>query len=369
MSSVVVPSLPSDKEDRESSEADESLDLHRIQALNSVCEDLALKMGLEVVDRSREAASQQTLSLFPKKKPKKTTEFKVPLEFLEQDKRLLERRSSANIVSNQSKQIFRLNQQDWAAISHQRVPDNLLISRSKVVEKFSKRKGKITTFQDKSHADRLAFHQDVGEAAAHSLRLASAGALASQFAISSVEKLILDPSLSPQVKEQLRSIQAASQLGLSAVAEVAETQSRLKSAVAFKERDLWLDHSSFSSEVVKEAKKLPLPLGSVDDQGLIVKPTYLGEKFNELLSTRYKSTKYANKVDPVFKRPAPVDSTKPAKKFKSSKTQPGKKSDSTFRSAFQSKNFSGNQPFRGRGRGRGSDKSSGRGRGKKPSSK
>ena len=185
-----------------------------------------------------------------------------------------------------------------------------------------------------------------------------------------MEKLLLDPSLSPQVKEQLKSVQAASQLSLSAVAEVADTQSRLKAAVAFKERDLWLDHSSFSGDVVKEAKKLPLPVGSVDDQGLLVKPPYLGDKFKELLATRYKSNKYADKVDPVFKRPAPVDSTKPAKRFKSSKTQPGKKSDSAFRrSDFHSKTFSGNQPFRGRGRGRRSDKSSGRGRGKKPANK
>ena len=84
-------------------------------------------------------------------------------------------------------QIFRIQDKDLVAISYQRIPDGLLLSRFKVTEKSSRRKGKYMTFQVKSHTDHLSFFQNVGDAAAHGLRLASAVTSTSQFAISSLK--------------------------------------------------------------------------------------------------------------------------------------------------------------------------------------
>ena len=76
------------------------------------------------------------------------------------------------------------------------------------------------------------------------------------------------------------SIQSAAQLSLTAMAESVDIQSRVQGAAAFCERDIWLDASRFSSEVIKEAKNLPMPAGSLDSEGSLVKPSMLGDKFS-----------------------------------------------------------------------------------------
>ena len=83
-----LASSPHHSLEKDSVDSDESLDIHRIQALNTVCVDLAGKMGLEVVDRGQDTASQQTLSLFPKRKSRKSSVFKMSPEFLHQDAKL-----------------------------------------------------------------------------------------------------------------------------------------------------------------------------------------------------------------------------------------------------------------------------------------
>ena len=226
--------------------------------------------------------------------------------------------SSSNraLVSPQSKQIFRIKDDCWAQLASARQPDPLLLSRTSHTEKLSKSKERYFTLENKAQAESLSFARSVGEAAAHSLRLESAAAATSQHAITSIQGMLADPDLPTKFKDQLVSIQSAAQLSLTATAESVDIQSRVRGAAAFRERDIWLDTSRFSAEVIKEAKNLPMPAGSLDSEGSLVKPSMLGDKFSKLLTDKYKTLKYADKVAPEFKRPLPPSSSRPFKRFK-----------------------------------------------------
>ena len=108
---------------------------------------------------------------------------------------------------------------------------------------------------------------------------------------------------------------------------------------------------------------LPFPEGHIDPQGNLVPPKLLGDQFKELLSSKYKDRKYADKVAPV-KRSAPFPSKQPAKKARGSSSSSGS-SFKKKKSGVSSLRGRNNQPFRGRG-GRGGK--SGRGRGAKSKS-
>jgi hypothetical protein len=130
-------------------ESCESVNVHRLQAVQAVSEELAPFLGLEVVDGARRSCPSSTLSLFPAHKPKKTTLFKIPPEFVERDRFHLSQRPKRSFVTQQSTQMFRLNEHDWAKISHIRKPDEILLSRTKNTSKPSKNRGQIYSLVDK----------------------------------------------------------------------------------------------------------------------------------------------------------------------------------------------------------------------------
>ena len=349
--------------DKSSDVSEEAVDLHKVQALNAICEDLAPLMNLEVADRFDSGPKVRTLSLFLGSKPKKATLFKAPPEFLERDKFLMEHRFKKDLVPPQSKRILRLDPLDWAKVYAGRKPDDILISRSKTVTKSVVQSGKFVTLADKDKAEDLKFCRNLSDAAAHTFRLASVGASTSQFVLSSLEKILADEALPSGLKSKLQSVQAASQVSLSAAAEISEVASRQKSAASFRERDIWLKGSSLPKDVKEEAMDLPFPEGHIDPQGNLVPPKLLGDQFKELLSSKYKDRKYADKVAPV-KRSAPFPSKQPAKKARGSSSSSGS-SFKKKKSGVSSPRGRNNQPFRGRG-GRGGK--SGRGRGAKSKS-
>jgi hypothetical protein len=104
-----------------------------------------------------------------------------------------------------------------------------------------------------------------------------------------------------------------------ASAKGAEIASQSKAAALFRERDVWLNSAKFPQDVVKEAKEVPFPIGVVDDQGKFNPPCFLGDKFAEILTKKYKSRKYVDKVAPVVKRSASSGNPQASKKFKSNK--------------------------------------------------
>ena len=228
---VQCPKSPSvSSTDRDSWDFLEEADLHRLQAVNTVCESLAPQMGLPVVDRSIAPGSVQSLSLFPKRKSRKSVLFSVPPEFLHSVKKGLEGRPRRALVSPQSKQIFRVKDDCWAQLTSARQPDPLLLSRTSHTEKLSKSKERYFTLENKAQAESLSFARSVGEAAAHSLRLESAAAATSQHAIKSIQGMLADPDLPTKFKDQLVSIQSAAQLSLTATAESVDIQSRVRGA-------------------------------------------------------------------------------------------------------------------------------------------
>jgi hypothetical protein len=258
--------------------------------------------------------------------------------------------------------MFRLKPEDWAQISHLRKPDDILVARSRYSQSTSKSGVPVITLADKNKAEEVKFAQRVQEAAAHSLRLTSAAASLSQLVFTTMQDLSKNQAVPQEIKSKLFMCQAASQLSLTASAEGAELSSRLKSTAAFRERDTWLENAKFPTPVVKEAKNLPFPSGSVDEQGNFVTPSMLGDKFQDILSTKYKTQKYADKVAPVAKRSATWQSkSNPKKKFKGAPTSSSTKNPTSKGHSQSSKGGQDKQSFRGRGRGRGG--SAGRGRG------
>lgn len=352
----------SDNSDVRSIESEEPLDFHRIKAINSMSEELAPFLGLKVTDQSGETSEVQTLSLFPARKSKKTTLFSVPPEFLAKDKSCMAKKPHKNIVSQQSRQMFRLKPEDWAQISHLRKPDDIVIARSRYSQSTSKSGVPVVTLADKNKADEVKFAQRVQEAAAHSLRLTSAAASLSQLVFTTIQDLSKNQAVPQELKSKLFMCQAASQLSLTASAEGAELSSRLKSTAAFRERDIWLESAKFPTPVVKEAKNLPFPSGSVDEHGNFVTPSMLGEKFQDILSTKYKTQKYADKVAPVAKRTAPwQNKSNPKKKFKGTSSSSSTKNPTSKGQSLGFKRGQDRQSFRGRGRGRGGSAGKGRG--------
>jgi hypothetical protein len=178
-----------------------------------------------------------------------------------------------------------------------------------------------------------------------------------------LQDLLKNQVVPQELKSKLFMCQAASQLSLTASAEGAELSSRLKSTAAFRERDTWLENTKFPTPVVKEVKNLPFPSGSVDEHGNFVTPSMLGDKFQDILSTKYTTQKYADKVAPVAKRSATwQNKSNPKKKFKGAASSSSSTKNPTSKGhSLSSKGGQDKQFFRGKGRGRGG--SAGRGRG------
>ena len=89
----------------------------------------------------------------------------------------------------------------------------------------------------------------------------------------------------------------------------------------------------------------------------------LGDKFQDILSTKYKTQKYADKVAPVAKgSDSWQGKSNPKKKFKGAATSSSPTKNPASKGHSQSsKGGQDKQSFRGKGRGRGG--SAGRGRG------
>ena len=330
-------------------EKEESLDLKRVVAINSASEGLASAMGLKVVDKSVAPGLVQTLSLFARRKPKMTTLYKAPPEFLQRDKQILDNKVPRVLVPPQSSQVFRLEESDWASLCPDRVPDDLLLTRTNTIQKSLKKGQSVHVLADKLKAGRVEEFKKIGDAATHSLRLASVSASLSQFAVDTMQTVFDKYHLPQELKDTLISVQSASQLSLSATAESAEIQSRTRAFAAHKERDLWVDSARVHPEVKLLAKSLPLPIGSYDsDSNKVVQPLLLGDKFKDLMTAKYKTIKYADKVSPDFRKRKPSFA---------SGASASKKAKSSF---VPHSSSSKDQSFRGRGKGRGSK---GRGRG------
>ena len=334
----------------------DTVECRRVQAIDAVCLDLAPHLGLTIVDRNEEGGigpqTSQTLSLFPRKKSRKTALFSVPPEFLSRHKFYSEHRPRPELVTSAQKQMFRLTEDQWAQLQFKRCADPILLARTRHKEKFSKQGRVSHVLSDPTAAHSISFVQSVGHAASHAFRINSAAAVSMQFVLDTLQTCLDSVSSFPFIQAKLQSALAASQIGLSAVAESSEIFSRIQGAAAFQERDLWLEASRLPKQVVKEAKTLPLPLGSVDQDGKLVTPRLLGDRFDTLVSQQYKTQKYADKVVPDFKKPeAPFSSQRKRRKPKgSSAGPPSKKKRQTPKSSPNK----GSQSFRGRGRGRGS---------------
>ena len=139
-------------------------------------------------------------------------------------------------------------------------------------------------------------------ATSHTWQLISVWATLSQFKLQQTEEIAakLQDSLSKSsnliIQQQLDYIKTASQLFLSAAANTVVIQSHSQALTAHWESSFWLDAAHFNQAGVKQAKIFLFPLGTVNEQGKIVHPLYLGEHFQSLLSDKYNTHKHAEKV-------------------------------------------------------------------------
>ena len=287
-------------------EGEEMIDVNHINMIHKASLFLAPALGLETKEIGNTAPHVQTLSLFSRRKVKKQVLFSVPPEFAARDKELHSKKPPKDLVPPSSKQVFRLNPEGWAQLIPDRMPDKELLARSSYNQKTLKKGQSVPVLSKQHNADRVQDFHKVNVAASHSFRLASASAVLQQFVLEETSHLMKDipTPVSPILQQRLDRILSASQLSIAAAADLQEIASRTRVFAAHKERNVWLDNSRFDNKIVKEAKELPIPLGSLDQEGQFVKPLLLGEPFVKSIDDKYKSQKHMDKVAPDRKRQA-----------------------------------------------------------------
>ena len=310
------------------------VDLNHINMVHKTSSLLAPALGLKVREVGNQASHLQTLSLYSKRKVKKEVLFTVPPEFSSRDQELHNKKAPKDLVPPQSKRIFRLDPEHWAPLVTERVPDKELLARSAYVQKVSKKGQPVFSLQKSHSANRAVDFQRVASAASHSFRLASVSAVLSQFVLEETSHLTKDLQnvLSPVIQQRLDRIMSAAQLGVAAASESSEIASRTRVFAAHKERDVWLDNSRLSNALVKEAKSLPLPRGSLDSEGVCQMPLFLGPQFVQAIDEKYKSIKHMDKVAPDRKRQSSQGGNASKKqKTSQSSSKGGKTSNYSFR--------------------------------------
>ena len=104
-------------------------ELGQLKAVKNASESLAGVLGCSVV-QSTDKDSLLSLSLFPRKKAKKDVLFSMPPEFDRRDHYLHRHRLNRELVPSQAKGMFRLKPSEWAKLTPERVPDEILLSRT-----------------------------------------------------------------------------------------------------------------------------------------------------------------------------------------------------------------------------------------------